>query len=143
MSETELEPFVKRIYDSWTSDASDADRIGMLPHLSSVQIEQLTQLICPTYDGNVISKSVRSELCHMNLAARWNGLNFITQAGVCVLDTLGILGDHSKFCGGLKRARDRGIDYEKVEREMGVMSKQMILFTDIWHKVVTSLVCKA
>jgi len=79
----------------------------------------------------------------MNLAARWNGLNFITQAGVCVLDTLGILGDHSKFCGGLKRARDRGIDYEKVAREIGEVSKQMILFTDLWHKVVASLLRQA
>jgi len=99
-----MEAFVERIYESWGTDATEADRIGMLPNLSSTEIEQLTQLICPTWDGNLISKSVRSELHQKGLIRRWNGLNFITQAGVCVLDTLGILGDHSKFVGGLQRA---------------------------------------
>ena len=104
-----MEPFVVRIYDSWTTDATDADRVGMLPRLTPSQLEQLTQLICPTYDGNVISKSIRSELVSMELADRWNGLNFITQAGICVLDTLGILGDHSRFCGGLNRAKAKKV----------------------------------
>jgi len=103
-----MEPFVEKIYDSWINpECESTDRITMLPHLSGSQIEQLTQLISPTYDGNVISKSLRSELVDMKLAARWNGLNFITQAGVCVLDTLGILGDHSQFAGGLKRAKSK------------------------------------
>src|ERR1700691_294943 len=103
-----MEQFVERIYDSGGNpESSAADRITMLPHLTSIQIEQLTQLVSPTYDGSVISKSVRSELVDMNLAARWNGLNFITQAGMCVLDTLGILGDHSQFGGGLKRAKSK------------------------------------
>jgi hypothetical protein len=100
-----MEPFVERIYESFGS--SFEDRILLLPNLSSVELEQLTQLISPTYDGNVISKSVRSDLCDKGLVARWNGLNFITQAGVCVLDTLGVLGDHSQFCGGLKRAKSK------------------------------------
>jgi hypothetical protein len=100
-----MEPFVERVYDSWGNPAIDSvDRISMLPSLTSSQLEQLTQLVSPTYDGNVISKSLRSDLVIMGLAARWNGLNFITQAGMCVLDTLGILGDHSRFCGGLNRA---------------------------------------
>lgn len=104
-----MENFVEKIYDSWTSDATGADRIGMLPRLTPSQLEQLTQLICPTYDGNVMSKSIRSELVDLKLADRWNGLTFITQAGVCVLDTLGILGDHSRFCGGLNRARAKKV----------------------------------
>jgi hypothetical protein len=103
-----MEPFVEKIYESWTNpDLDAADRVTMLPSLTRTQIEQLTQLVSPTYDGNVISKSVRSELVDLKLAERWNGLNFITQAGMCVLDTLGILGDHSQFSGGLKRAKSK------------------------------------
>ena len=103
-----MEPFVEKIYDSWVKPEIDAvERIAMLPHLSGTQIDQLKQLVSPTYDGNVISKSARSELVDKGLAARWNGLNFITQAGVCVLDTLGMLGDHSRFCGGLERAKSK------------------------------------
>jgi hypothetical protein len=103
-----MESFVEKIYDSWIKpELTITDRIAMLPRLTPVQLEQLTQLVSPTYDGNVISKSVRSELVDMKLADRWNGLNFITQAGICVLDTLGIIGDHSAFCGGLKRAKSK------------------------------------
>ena len=103
-----MENFVERIYDSWIDPAiSAADRITFLPPLQAVQIEQLTQLVSPTYDGNVMSKSIRSELVNLKLAERWNGLTFITQAGMCVLDTLGILGDHSQFAGGLKRAKSK------------------------------------
>jgi hypothetical protein len=103
-----VELFVEKVYDSWGNPSIDSvDRIAMLPILTSSQLEQLTQLVSPTYDGNVISKGLRSDLVIMGLAARWNGLNFITQAGMCVLDTLGILGDHSQFGGGLKRAKSK------------------------------------
>lgn len=105
-----MEPFVERVYDSWGNPSIDSvDRISMLPVLTSSQLEQLTQLVSPTYDGNVISKSLRSDLVIIGLAARWNGLNFITQAGMCVLDTLGILGDHSRFGGGLNRAKAKKV----------------------------------
>jgi hypothetical protein len=100
-----MEPFVERIYESWGTEATEADRIAMLPMLTPTEIEQLTQLASPTWDGNVISKSTRDSLVDKRLAARWNGLNFVTQAGMCVLSVLGILGDTSRFGGGLKRAK--------------------------------------
>ena len=100
-----MEPFVERIYESWGTDATEADRIAMLPSLTATELEQLAQLVCPTYDGNVISKATRSSLVDKRLVARWNGLNFVTQAGMCVLSVLGMLGDTSQFKGGLKRAK--------------------------------------
>jgi hypothetical protein len=100
-----MEPFVERIYESWGTEATLADRIVLLPPLTTIELEQLAQLVCPTWDGNVISKSARGDLVGKGLAARWNGLSFITQAGMCVLDTLGMLGDTSQFRGGLKRAK--------------------------------------
>ena len=97
-----MEKFVEQVYDSWSTDATDADRVSMLPTLSPTELDQLKQLITPTYDGNVISKAARTRLVDKCLVARWNGLNFITQAGVCVLDILGLLGDKTKFKGGHK-----------------------------------------
>lgn len=101
-----LMPISKRIYETWGSDLTDADRIGMLPMLSERQLEQLKQLAQPVWDGNVISKSTRSELVEIGLVSRWNGLNFCTQDGYCVLDQLRMLGDTTLFCGGLPRKRE-------------------------------------
>ena len=81
--------FVERIYETFGKD--DVDRISILPALSGQQLEQLKQLFCPRQDGDVLSKSLRSELVDLGLAARWNGWNFLTQAGYCVLDTLKML----------------------------------------------------
>ena len=70
-------------------DAEPSDRLGMLPILSSAELEQLEHLgKGAVWDGYLISKNARTSLCLIGLASRWNGMNFITQAGMAVLDTL-------------------------------------------------------
>lgn len=93
--------FVRKIVESWGTDATDADRALMLPVLSPNEVAQLKQLAQPVWDGGLLSKSARTELVNKGLVERFNGLNFATKAGYCVLDTLGILGDISRFGGGL------------------------------------------
>jgi len=48
--------------------------------------EVLMQLFVsgPTWDGNLISKSDRTELVSAGLCERWEGWNFLTSAGVKV-----------------------------------------------------------
>lgn len=48
--------------------------------------EVLMQLFVsgPTWDGNLISKSDRDELFDAGLCGRWEGWNFLTEAGVKV-----------------------------------------------------------
>ncbi len=89
-----------RIYDSWDRGGSLAEQILMLPTLSRTQLDALQQLVTPVWDGNLISKQARSELCRMGLVSTWNGLNFATQDGYCVLERLGYLEDNDKFVGG-------------------------------------------
>jgi hypothetical protein len=38
----------------------------------------------PTYDGDLISKAARDELVRLGLAARCEGYNFLTVAGVAI-----------------------------------------------------------
>jgi len=71
---------------------SDQDgRLGLVPLLSSMEMEQLQQLQVPTWDGNVISKSVRDSLWDKGLIDRWNGYQFLTIYGFAVIETLGLL----------------------------------------------------
>lgn len=77
-------------------DADPGDRLLLLPTLTPVQVEQLEQLWrAPRGDGYVLSKASRDDLARKGLADRWNGFNFITKAGVAVLDGLKGL-DHRK-----------------------------------------------
>jgi hypothetical protein len=70
-------------------DADPNDRLAMLPILGSAELEQLEQLgKAAVWDGYLISKAARQTLCSLGLASSWNGMNFITQAGMAVLDTL-------------------------------------------------------
>lgn len=70
-------------------EADANDRLTMLPHLTPAQLEQLEILgKGPVWDGYLISKAARTDLHMMGLASRWNGMNFITQAGMAILDTL-------------------------------------------------------
>lgn len=70
-------------------DADSDERLFKIPDLTSIQVEQLEAFwVKPASDGYVISKQVRGELVEMGLVERWNGWNFITKAGVAVLDTL-------------------------------------------------------
>lgn len=95
-----------RINDSKCNDErTEADRIAMLPALTRVQLDALHQLVTPVWDGNLISKSARSDLIRMGLASSWNGLNFATQDGYCVLDMLRMLGDTTLFIGGLPKKK--------------------------------------
>lgn len=80
---------------------SDLEKLSLMPTLSPTQVEALVQLTTPVWDGNLMSKTARSELCDLGLVARYEGLNFCTQDGYCVLHTLGLLGDDTKFIGGL------------------------------------------
>lgn len=47
-------------------------------------VETLGQLFAsgPTWDGNICSKSGRSQLVRMNLADRENGFTFLTREGI-------------------------------------------------------------
>lgn len=85
-----------REYQRWldTKELYDADRdtrLGLIPLLNSMQIEQLQQLQKPVWDGNVISKSVRDELWSKGLIDRWNGWQIVTIYGLAVLETLGLI----------------------------------------------------
>lgn len=89
-----------RIYVDDDTILEGVERMNQLPNLTATQLEALEQLVTPAWDGNLISKQARSELCDMRLASRWNGLNFLTQDGYCVLSELGYLHDGDKFIGG-------------------------------------------
>jgi hypothetical protein len=90
----------QRVYGNDSTVLEFDEKIAKLPSLSPMQLECLQQLVTPVWDGNLISKQARNELCNMGLASRWNGLNFCTQDGYCVLDTIGFLRDQDKFGGG-------------------------------------------
>jgi hypothetical protein len=49
-------------------------------------IKQLAQ--SPRWDGDLNSKYGRDELIAKGMAAQWNGLNFLTQYGYAVVDSL-------------------------------------------------------
>jgi hypothetical protein len=89
-----------RIYVSDDVILDFDEKVAKLPSLSPTQLEALQQLVTPVWDGNLISKKARGELCQMGLVSRWNGINFCTQDGYCVLDTIGFLRDQDKFVGG-------------------------------------------
>jgi hypothetical protein len=42
----------------------------------------------PVWDGNLCSKSGRSDLCHRGWAFAYNGWNFISNEGIAVADAL-------------------------------------------------------
>jgi hypothetical protein len=54
-------------------------------------VEQLQQLTCLTWDGDLIGKSNRDELVKVGLAQRFNGWNLITEKGVKYLQDLGFI----------------------------------------------------
>lgn len=89
-----------RIYVDDDTILEGMDRMNQLPLLTAVQIEALQQMVTPVWDGNLISKQAREDICNMRLASRWDGLNFLTQDGYCVLAELGFLKDGDKFVGG-------------------------------------------
>jgi hypothetical protein len=68
-----------------------ADRLPLLPLLSPIQLDQLKQCCRPIGDGYVISKSVRDTLAKSDLIYRFNGWNIISDLGLIVLDTLGLV----------------------------------------------------
>ena len=71
--------------------ASRDERLELIPILSPAQVECLSQLRSATWDGNLISKDIRTELVQIGMAERWNGWTFITKLGIIVLHTLGML----------------------------------------------------
>jgi hypothetical protein len=89
----------EKMYNMW-GESTQAEQIAALPILSPAHLERLQQLVTPVYDGNLISKSHRSELVDKGLVARCDGINFCTQDGYVVLKTLGYLSDSDKFIGG-------------------------------------------
>lgn len=54
-------------------------------------IEQLQQLCTVTWDGNLISKSLRDELVKVGYVDRVNGFNFISSNGIIALSNLKLL----------------------------------------------------
>lgn len=54
-------------------------------------IEQLQQLCTVTWDGNLISKPMRDRLVDVGYAKQMNGYNFITENGIIVLESLGLM----------------------------------------------------
>ncbi len=89
----------EKMYATW-GELPQSEQIAMLPGLSPAQLECLAQLITPVWDGNLISKTHRSELVTMGLVSRCDGINFCTQDGYVVLKTLGMLEDSDRFIGG-------------------------------------------
>ncbi len=63
---------------------------------SSHCIEQLSQLICTTWDGDLISKTDRDYLVESGLADRAKGFNFLTEKGVRLLVSMGLLKNRCK-----------------------------------------------
>lgn len=94
------EGLVAKMYKEGEDLPSDEAKMAMLPNLSPTQLECLQQLISPVWDGNLISKAGRSELVDLGLVSRFDGLNFCTQDGYCVMSVLGYLKDRDKFVGG-------------------------------------------
>ena len=88
-------------YKIYNCDGTIDEKLMKIPYLSEVEIEVLTQLVTPVWDGNLISKSARSSLCAKRLASHWNGLNFCTQDGYATLETLGILTNTDRYRGGV------------------------------------------
>ena len=63
------------------------------PRLTAAQLEALWQLRITTWDGYLISKAGRDELCQRGLVTRLNGWQVITREGLAVLDVYGLLKD--------------------------------------------------
>ena len=76
-----------------TFEECQSRRHKLCPRLTATQLECLWQLRITVWDGYLISKSTRSELVDMGLAARLNGWQFITREGMAVLDVHGLLED--------------------------------------------------
>lgn len=71
-------------------DLEPSTRLMYIPLLLPPELEQLEILGKQhVWDGNVLSKGARDALVTYGLADRWNGMNFITKAGMAVLDALG------------------------------------------------------
>jgi len=66
-------------------------RLMSMPTLSSVQLEALKQLKCATWDGDLVSKSARSDLLRKGLAVKFNGWQVASLEGLAILETLGLL----------------------------------------------------
>jgi membrane-associated HD superfamily phosphohydrolase len=71
----------------------EARRYKLCPRLTAVQLEALWQLRVIVRDGYLISKTARDQLVDLGLAERLNGWQFITRAGMAVLDVYGLLKD--------------------------------------------------
>jgi hypothetical protein len=63
-------------------------RLMQCPMLTSVEIEQLKQLLTATWDGNLCSKLARSSLIGKGLAVKFDGWQVISAEGLAVLHTL-------------------------------------------------------
>ncbi len=66
-------------------------RLRQCPLLTGTELEALRQLRTATWDGNLISKTARSELVHRGFAVKWNGWQVISAEGLAILETLGEL----------------------------------------------------
>jgi hypothetical protein len=77
--------------DEESVDQCHNRRLRECPSLSPTQVECLMQLRNATWDGNLISKNARGELVAKGLVTRFNGWQIVTQEGLAVLDTLGML----------------------------------------------------
>lgn len=82
--------------DEESLDECRARRLMHMPTLSSVQIEALRQLRISTWDGNLISKSARSELFQKGLIVCLNGWQVVSIEGLAVLETLGYLDERER-----------------------------------------------
>lgn len=60
-------------------------------HLMTPEMEQLRQLVVPTWDGNLISKSARTTLVRAGWVVGYEGWNTLTLEGLKACIALGIL----------------------------------------------------
>jgi hypothetical protein len=77
-------PLVEKLYNA---EPEARAAIVAIPDASArTVLKQLAQK--PLWDGDLSSKHGRDVLVELGYASRWNGVNFLTQDGFAVLDSL-------------------------------------------------------
>ena len=74
-------------------ETAEARRKELCPRLTATQLEALWQLRMTVWDGYLMSKTTRDQLCDLGLVDRCQGWQVITREGLAVLDTYGLLDD--------------------------------------------------
>jgi hypothetical protein len=68
-------------------------RLMTMPTLTPAEMDVLKQCMHPVWDGNLASKSARTELIRKGLVVKFNGWQIVSQEGLAMLEQLGLLDD--------------------------------------------------